>query len=180
MDSYIGTIQAFAFSFAPRGWALCQGQALPASQYSALYGLIGNTYGGTKTTSVGLPNLNGRALLSQDPAPASRYHVGNVSGAETVALTNANMPQHSHGLMATTSSATSPSPGGDMVLAAANGSDSSGDGITVNIYGPAPAQTGLSPTAIGVAGGSQPFSVMQPYLVASYCICIDGIMPPRA
>lgn len=180
MESYIGTIQAFAFSFAPRGWALCQGQVVSATQYAALYGLIGNTYGGTRGTSMGLPNLNGRALLSQDPAPTSRYHVGGASGSETVTLTTANMPQHAHGLMATTSNATSPTPGGNMVLAAANGSDGSGDGITVNIYGPAPAQTGLSSNAIGVAGGSQPFSVMQPYLVASYCICLNGVMPPRA
>jgi microcystin-dependent protein len=180
MDMFIGAIQAFAFSFAPRGWALCQGQVLPAAQYSALYGLIGNTYGGTGSTSVGLPNFNGRTLISQDPSPSSRYHAGGVSGSETVTLTTTNMPQHAHGLMATTSNATSPSPGGDMVLAAANGTDSSGDGITVNIYGPAPAQTALSPTAVGITGGSKPFSIMQPYLVASYCICIDGVMPPRA
>lgn len=177
MEAYIGTIQAFAFNFAPRGWALCQGQTLPAPQFSALYALIGNTYGGSGSSTLGLPNLGGRALLSQDAG--GRYPVGSVSGSETVTLTTANMPQHAHGLMATTSPATSPSPGSSMVLGAANGSDSSGDGITVNIYGPAPAQTGLSNTAIGIAGGSQPFSVMQPYLVASYCICLDGLQPSR-
>ena len=177
MESYVGTIQAFAFSFAPRGWALCQGQTLPLAQYAALYSLIGNTYGGTSGSTFGLPNLSGRALLSQDPG--GRYTVGGVSGQESVTLTNANLPQHSHGLMATTSPATSPTPGSAMVLAAANGSDSSGDGISVNIYGPAPAQTGLSNTAIGIAGAGQPFSVMQPYLVASYCICLSGVLPSR-
>lgn len=177
MESYVGTIQAFAFNFAPRGWMQCQGQALSAAQYAALFSLIGTTYGGSGTATFNVPNLGGRTLLSQDAG--GRYPVGSVSGSESVTLTSANMPQHSHGLMATTSSATSPTPGANMVLAAANGSDSSGDGITVNIYGPAPAQTGLSNTAIGIAGASQPFSVMQPYLVASYCICLAGVLPSR-
>lgn len=179
MEAYIGTIQAFAFNFAPRGWAFCQGQTLPVSQYTALYGLIGNTYGGSGSTTLGLPNLSGRAVLSQDPRPTSPYQLGSLSGQEAVTLTTANMPQHSHGLMATTTNADSATPASDKVLAAANGSGSSGDGISVNIYGPAPAQTGLSNFAVGVAGASQPFSVMQPYLVASYCICIDGITPTR-
>lgn len=182
MESYIGTIQAFAFSFAPQGWAQCNGQILPKSQNEALYGLIGTTYGGTPNVNFALPDLRGRVMLSAGQMTGgANYPIGTAGGSENVTLSQINMPAHSHGLMASTEQATSPSPGGGLVLAAANGSDpGSGDNVIVNIYGPATSTTPLSPAAISPAGGVKPVSVLQPYLAANYCIMLSGIAPPRA
>jgi microcystin-dependent protein len=181
MDVFIATIQPFAFQWAPRGWMSCSGQLLSMAQYSAMYALIGTTYGGNGQQTFGLPNLNGRTITGQGASTTGRtYVMGEMAGTEQVTLTQAQMPQHSHGLMGTTAAATTDAPGTGLMLAAANASDpTSGDAITVQIYGPAPATTALSPNSIGIAGASLPFSVMQPYLVVNYCIATQGIYPSR-
>lgn len=185
MESYLGTIQAFAFDYAPQGWASCNGQALSKDQYSALYSLIGNTYGGTANVSVGLPDLRGRTMLHQGRlSGGGTYVMGGRSGQETVTLNPTNMPEHNHSLMVTTAEATSASPGGDLVLASANGLGAIGDPLTVHVFGPAPGSTPLSPTAISVAGAApaavRPFSVLQPFMVVNYCINVFGGVQPHA
>lgn len=184
MDSYIGTIQTFAFPFAPTGWAGCNGQIMPINQYQAVFALFGKSYGGDGVTNFALPNLGGRSPIGQGPGVGDTdriYYPGENGGAEKITLTLENMPAHAHGLMATTSAATSATPGPGLVLAAANGSDpSTGDAITVNIYAPAPAVTALNAASIGLSGAGQPFGIRQPYLVVNYCIrLLGGPFPTR-
>jgi len=181
MEVYLGSIQPFAFQWAPRGWMFCSGQLLPIQQNSALFSLLGVTYGGNGTQTFALPNLNGRTVTGQGQSTTgSNYVMGQASGSENVTLIQTQMPQHNHGLMGATGAATTNTPAANVMLAAANGSDpTSGDSVNVQIYGPAPATTPLSPNSIGIAGGSMPFSVMQPYLVINYCIATSGIFPSR-
>lgn len=180
MDAYVGTIQPFAFQFAPRGWAHCSGQLMRIQQDTALFSLIGNTYGGDGFTNFALPNLNGRTALSQGTLLGEPFAMGQAMGTETVTLLPAYMPHHTHYLFASTSPATADVPGSGMVLAAATGADPvSGDAVTVHIYSPGSAGTPLSPTSVGATGGNQPFSIMQPYLVVNYCIALQGPFPAR-
>lgn len=181
MEVYLGTIQPFAFQFAPRGWMFCSGQILAIQTNTALFSLLGVTYGGNGQTTFALPNLNGRTILGQGPSTTgSTYVMGEAAGTETTTLLSSQMPMHTHGLTGSTAAATTGQPGTGVVLAAANGSDpTSGDAVNVNIYSPGPASTALAPNAVGVAGGSQPFSNMQPFLVVNYCIATAGIFPSR-
>ena len=181
MEVYLGTIQPFAFQWAPRGWMFCSGQLLSIAQNSALFSLIGTTYGGDGVTTFALPNLNGRTATGQGTSTTgASYVMGEAAGVERETLLQSQMPQHTHGLMAATGAATAAAPGSNLMLAAANGSDpTSGDAVTVQIYGPGPANTPLAPQSIGIAGGSQPFGIMQPYLVINYCIAVSGIFPSR-
>lgn len=182
MDIYLGTIQAFGFPFAPRGWMLCSGQILAIQSNTALFSLLGTTYGGNGQTTFALPNLNGRTILGQGPSTTgTNYLIGEESGTENTTLLQSQMPAHTHGLMGTTATATTAEPGSGVMLAAANGSDpTSGDAVTVNVYSPGSPSTALAPTAIGVAGGNQPFNIMQPFVVVNYCIATQGIFPSRS
>lgn len=181
MEVYLGSIQPFAFQFAPRGWAFCSGQLLPLQQNTALFSLIGVTYGGNGQQTFGLPNLNGRTALGQGASTAGgNFVMGQAAGVASETLIQSQMPQHTHGLMGTTSAATTATPGNTVMLAAANGSDpTSGDAVTVQIYGPSPGSSMLAPQSIAPAGNSLPFSIMQPYLVINYCIATSGIFPSR-
>src|SRR5690625_4414253 len=97
MDTFIGTIQLFAFDFVPRGWAACNGQLLPISQHTALYSLLGTQYGGDGRTTFGLPDLRGRVPLGQGQGPGlASYAVGETGGAETTTLTTEQLPAHTH------------------------------------------------------------------------------------
>jgi microcystin-dependent protein len=178
-EAYIGQIQAFGFNFAPRNWALCNGQTLAISQNTALFSLIGTTYGGNGTSTFLLPNLQGRLPMHQGSGQGLTPRViGEVGGSENVTLLTTNLPQHSHSLNATTAAATGTSPQ-NTLLANANGADGQGNPLTVQIYGPTPANTIMDPTAIGLTGNSLPFSIMSPYLVISFCIALQGIFPSR-
>ncbi|MBX3481855.1 MAG: phage tail protein [Caulobacter sp.] len=179
MEVYIGTIQPFAFNFAPRGWMLCAGQLLPISQYSALFSLIGTTYGGNGTSTFGLPDLRGRAVVGQGRGPGlSEYVMGEMTGTQTVTLLTTNMPQHNHLINASSTAGTSPNPANNY-LAMSNGSDpGSGNPVDVNVYAPA-ANTTMNPMAVGLAGGNQPFSILQPLLTVNFCIAVEGIFPSR-
>lgn len=182
MEVYLGSIQPFAFQWAPRGWVFCNGQLLPVQQNSALFALIGTTYGGNGQQTFGVPNLNGRTALGQGASTASghTFVMGQMSGVESETLIQSQMPQHTHGLMGTTSAATTATPGSSVMLAAANGSDpTSGDAVNVQIYGPSPGSSMLAPQSIAPAGNSLPFNIMQPYLVINYCIATAGIYPSR-
>ena len=181
MEVYIGTIQPFAFQFAPRGWMFCSGQILAVSSNTALYALIGSTYGGNGQTTFALPNLNGRTITGQGASTTgTTYVMGEEAGIEQVTLVSPQMPQHTHGLMGTTNAATTGAPGTGVVLASANGSDpTSGDAVNVNVYSPGPASTALAPNAISPSGNSMPVNIMQPFLVVNYCIATQGIYPAR-
>jgi len=174
MDYYIGLIQAFGFNFAPRGFMFCNGQLLSIPQYSALFALLGTTYGGNGSTTFALPDLRGRAGLHFGHGPGLQtYTLGQASGVETDTLIQTQLPAHTHPLIVTeTSTATSPE--GAFLGKAALASD----GAAVTAYGTV-LNTQMSPQAIGFAGGNQPHNNMEPYLVLNWCICVEGIFPSR-
>jgi microcystin-dependent protein len=178
-DPFIGQITLFPFNFAPEGWADCAGQMLPIQQHTALFSLLGTTYGGDGLRTFALPNLSGRVAVSQGkPAgSASNYILGDRGGAETVALAPAALPPHSHALNATTGQATTTVPSGALfatsMTAAARQPDRG------YIYSAATPDTALAPNAVAPAGSSQPHNNVQPSLALRYCIALQGIYPMR-
>ncbi|WP_072053031.1 phage tail protein [Hymenobacter terrenus] len=181
MDEFIGIIKLFAGNFAPRGWAFCNGAQLSIAQNSALFAIIGTTYGGNGQTTFALPNLNGRVVIGMGQSGGtSNYNQGEVTGSENVTLTTNQLPAHTHALAFSSAAATTSSPTGN-VLAQTNGLvTSSEEAVTVNAYGPAINFVAGNPAAIAPAGGSQPFPVLQPSLVLNYIICMEGVFPPQS
>jgi len=191
-QSYLGSISGWAPNFAPRGWAFCAGQIIAIQQNTALFSLLGTTYGGNGQSTFALPDLQGRVAIGAGQSPgASTYPLGTAAGSESVTLTTAQMPAHTHvatstisaSLPTSTATATSATPTDSSVLAAANGAYGR-DTVDVKIYAPAPGSVNLalsSSATVNVqpAGGSQPFSIMQPYLAINYIICMTGIFPSR-
>jgi len=186
MECYIGQIQSFAFSYAPKGWALCQGQLLQINQNQALFSLLSNSCGGDGRVTFGLPNLQGRAIVGTGEGPGlSNYVFGAQSGTENVTLVTANLPQHTHtlipgsGIEVTNSSAglDVPTSGSALASATDNGGaamsqyNSSVPNILLN--------TGAGATPILPNGGSQPLPIMQPFIVINYSIALTGIYPSR-
>lgn len=180
MEVFIGTVLPFAFNFAPRGWATCQGQIMSIAQNTALFSLLGTTYGGDGKTTFGLPNLQGRSVLGQGRSTlGTTYIMGEIAGTETVTLTTAQMPMHTH--------AASASIAIPVYSESGNTSNANGNHFATNtavnqFTSEAPDLTMASfnaPATVQVAGGSQPFSIMNPYLVMNYCIALYGIFPSR-
>ena len=166
---FLGQIKIFAGNFAPQGWALCNGQILPISQYDALFVLLGTTYGGDGQTTFALPNLQGRLPIHAGQGPSlSNYSLGQTGGTEMVTLTSAQIASHTHALQGTASPGTSTSPAG---LVPAGGAG--------NIYGTATPTTGMYPGTVGTAGSSSPHDNTMPFLVINYIIALQGIFPSR-
>lgn len=177
MEGYIGQIIMFGGNFAPRNWAFCAGQLLPIAQYTAVFSILGTTYGGDGRTTFGLPDLRGRVPIGQGTGPGlSANALGQKSGAENTTLSVANMPTHNHGvaLQAETAAGTTANPS-NALLAISTNQD--------RIYSPPdPAdQIPMHPDSIAQqnVGNGQSFSNMQPYLVVNYVICLQGIFPSR-
>lgn len=179
-DPYIGEIRIFAGNFAPNGWALCQGQTLPISEYTALFSLLGITYGGNGTTNFNLPNLAGRCVLGTGTGTTgSTYVEGTAAGTETVTLMVANLPTHNHSFSPQVNDANAnlTDPTGAIPAVVNNN-----DGRTSTQY---PAYTKNATTGTGAtqqtgsAGQNLPTPNMQPYLVINYIIALTGIYPPR-
>jgi microcystin-dependent protein len=173
---FIGMIVAFAGNFAPRGWALCNGQTLQIAQSQALFAVIGTTYGGDGVRTFQLPNLQGRRIVHAGSTPGlSPYTIGQVGGAESVTLTSQQMPMHNHTVTAQGAGGTATSPSG-----AYPAQDGSGK-PAIPIYAsgsPSPAVT-MATGMIGQAGGSQPAPVLDPYLCVNYIIALEGTFPSR-
>jgi len=164
---FIAEIVMFGGNFAPRGWAFCQGQILSIAQNTALFSLLGTTYGGNGQTTFALPDLRGRVPMQQGSGPGLTPRVlGEQGGTETVTLLITQMPAHNHSLMAKTAAAGDTLPTGNVF---SEGS----------FYVPPPANAVMSPTAIGVSGGSQPHNNMQPFLALNFIIATQGIFPSR-
>ena len=181
MDAFMGTILAFGFNYAPRGWALCNGQTMAISQNSALFTLLGTYYGGNGQTTYQLPNLQSRLPIGMGQgAGLSPYQIGQVSGTEQISITTNNMPSHNHAISVNSTAATVNVPTAGVSLADANGSDATnGDAVTVNIYAPAAPNVALHPQTCSLAGGNQPISILQPTLAINYSIALEGIYPSR-
>ncbi len=170
-EPFIGQIGVFGFSFAPRGWAKCDGQLLQISSNTALFSLLGTTYGGDGRTTFGLPDLRGRAALHQGTGPGlTNRKIGEKAGAETVALNANTMPTHTH--VATLKATLTDGVQGDAtgkVLA------------PKNYYrtGTSDTNMGASSIANAATGGSQAHANMQPYQVVNFCIALQGVFPSR-
>jgi microcystin-dependent protein len=162
-EQFLSEIRIMSFSFAPKGWAQCNGQLLPISQNQALFALLGTTYGGNGQTTFALPNLQNRVPMHQ----GGDYQLGQASGELTHTLTQAETPAHSHQAYGTTSDGDSPIPAGNFLASADN------------LYAPLAHATTLHPTTVGNAGGGQAHDNMQPYLVLNFCIALVGIFPTR-
>jgi len=178
-DSFTGTLQPFAFDFAPRGWALCTGSLLPIAQYGALYSLLTTTWGGDGRATFGIPDARGRAVLGAGTSQLTGviYRLGQYGGHESVTLKEPNAPAHVHGLQASTDYADYFAPGGDKVLGRSAGLDGEGGDVFVNIYGPRSDKMKPIEGVGAVIGGSQPVSVLQPALTTNLCICTNGAHP---
>ncbi len=173
-EPFLGEIRMFGGNFAPRGWALCNGQLLSISQNAALFSLLGTTYGGNGQTNFALPNLQGRVPMHWGQGPGlSPRALGESSGSESVTLLTNQMPAHNHTLSANNNQGDTFSPGGAVSASAVDSSQQ-----PLNIYS-STANATMAPTAIGLAGGGQPHANMQPYQCVSFIIALQGIFPSR-
>jgi microcystin-dependent protein len=174
-EPFLGEIRMFGGNFAPNGWALCNGQVLSISQNSALFSLLGTTYGGNGQTTFALPNLQGRVPMHWGQGPGlTPRSLGEMSGSETVTLLQNQMPAHTHLANANNTDGNSTAPTGNLW---ANAVDANSQ--PVSSYGTV-ANTTMSPQAIGLAGGNQPHENMQPYLCVTFIIALQGIYPSRS
>lgn len=169
-EPFIGQIIMFAGNFAIRGYAMCNGQILSIAQNTALFAILGTTYGGNGTTTFGLPNLQSRVPVHFGQGPGlSPHSLGEQGGSESVTLTQPQMPQHTHTstLKASTGEATDTEPTNQYL---ATGNSYTGTANTL-----------LNPSAgvVGIAGGSQPHENLQPYLALNFLIALEGIFPSR-
>lgn len=168
MDPFIGQIILFAGNFAPRGWALCQGQLLPISSNSALFSILGTTYGGDGRTTFALPDLRGRVAVSQGDGPGlSRVALGQRYGREQVGLTAANLPSAPIRIPASEDDASGDEPNG-LAMAISE----------TSLYGPASSTASMA--AGSLTGGNQPFSTVPPSLGLNYIVALVGTYPSRS
>ncbi len=170
-EPYLGEVRLFGFNFCPVGWAPAAGQTLNIAQYTALFALYGTVYGGNGTTTFALPNLSGRAPYGIASSRAVGRVIGEEYGASTVTLTVAQLPPHTHRLMASSAPDTTNQPDGALLPTAS----------TAKLYAAAGSPT-TSPTAAGAifpAGGGQPISIQSPALSMNWCVAMQGLFPSR-
>lgn len=170
-EPFIGEIRIFPYNFAPRGWAYCQGQQMSIAQNTALFSLLGTTYGGNGQTTFGLPDLRGRTIIGQGTGPGLQpYSLGQMAGTESTTLTINQMPAHAHAFQnsASESDADSKLPLNNFFAAQTN-----------NFYCTTQDGTKMGLQNTAIAGGSQPFSILSPYLTLAPCIALEGIFPSR-
>ena len=172
-DPFVAEIRIFPFNFAPRGWAWCDGQLLPLSQNTALFSLLGTTYGGNGKSNFALPDLAGRVPMHPGQGPGLSLHdLGETGGDDTVTLLESEIPSHTHTLRAVSDFADLQSPGPARAPARSQ---------NANAYKAPGGQpvVQLSPQALAPAGGDQPHNNLQPYLTFYFNIALQGVFPPR-
>lgn len=180
-EPFIGEVKLFGFNFAPKGYATCQGQILSIAQNTALFSLLGTTYGGNGQTTFALPDLQGRAPIGQGQGPGlPQYSMGQVGGTTSTTILSSNMPAHVHTLnsarlqiKASTSNAGELTPDG--TFPATTSTNAYADAPTANTFTGGGVITGTT----DIAGGSQPISILNPYLAMNYSIALQGIFPSR-
>jgi microcystin-dependent protein len=196
MEPLLALITMFGGNFAPRGWAFCQGQLFSIAQNTAVFSLLGTTFGGDGQTTFALPDLRGRVPVGTGTGPGvPNIDLGQISGSATVTLLITNMPSHVHtasgnGLTvaqsASTAAATTSIPGSTLVPATLPVIGGGPSATAIKGYAPQDNSTTLAPGNVSgnlttnIAGGSQPFSIMQPYLGMNYIIALEGIFPSRS
>lgn len=174
-DPFVAEIRIFPFNFAPRGWAWCDGQLLPLSQNTALFSLLGTTYGGNGKSNFALPDLQGRAPMHPGQGPGLSLHdLGETGGSETVTLLESEIPSHRHTLSA--SNAAADEEGQKLPTGAVPGVQQGSNRIYGSIAANIVQKAGQ---ALAPAGGDQPHNNMMPYLTFYFCIALQGVFPPR-
>ena len=170
-NPYIGEIRMFGASFAPAGWALCQGQLMPISENDTLFTLIGTTYGGDGQETFGIPDLQGRAPMhmGKGPAVSQTYQIGEKAGVEVVTLTTQQIPIHNHAFLINSAIGTDTNPSNKFLAASLSGKP----------YINATPDKFLSNQILAPVGGSQPHENMQPYLVVTFIISLFGVFPSQ-
>ena len=172
-QQFIGEIRLFPYNFAPKSWAYCSGQLLSIAQNTALFSLLGITYGGNGQTTFSLPDLRGRAIVGYGTGQFGTYTLGQQAGTENVTLNTAQMPMHTHQWMATSNAGEAATPLGNHFGAGRAA------GLPVGLYGDFTLQVPLASSTLSSTGGNQPHNNMQPYTVLAYCIALTGIYPSR-
>lgn len=172
-NPFLAEIRIFTGNFAPKGWALCDGQLMPISQNTALFSLLGTTYGGNGTSNFAIPNLQGCAPMQAGQGPGlSLRDLGETAGEQTVTLLQTEMPAHSHSVLAGT-------PGG--LPAPANNTWASGVKTGPSLYSPTSANNvPMNSFATSIAGGNQPHNNMPPFLGLTFIIALQGVFPARS
>jgi microcystin-dependent protein len=173
MDPFVAEIRIFGFNFAPKGWAFCDGQILPLSQNTALFSLLGTTYGGDGKSNFALPNMQGNAPMHPGQGPGLSLHdLGETGGSETVSLLQSEIPLHTHTMMVGTQDpADNQVPGPSKILGKSAGAFAYVTG--------SPPLKAMNPNTVAPAGGDQPHNNMMPYLTMNFCIALQGVYPPR-
>lgn len=175
-DPFVAEIRIFPFNFAPKGWAFCNGQLLPISQNTALFSLLGTTYGGDGKSTFALPDLQGSAPMHPGQgAGLSLHDLGEIGGSQFVTLLVSEIPAHAHFVgRARAADGDSITPVSSVWAQAAAGRGAAA------LYHEAPADAKVNPTlSLNVTGGSLPHNNMQPYLTLNFCIALQGVFPPR-
>jgi len=173
-EPFVAEIRIFAGNFAPVGWAFCNGQLMPISQNTALFSLLGTTYGGDGKSTFALPDMQGRAPMHPGSGPGlTPRDLGEIGGSAEVTLFSSQIPSHTHGLQASAATATSSDPTNNLLASpAANPKFTS-------LYNNTNGSATLSPFTLSIAGGDQPHNNLQPYLALSFIIALQGIFPSR-
>jgi microcystin-dependent protein len=174
-DPFVAEIRIFPFNFAPKGWAWCDGQLLPLSQNTALFSLLGTTYGGNGKSNFALPDLQGRAPMHPGQGPGLSLHdLGESGGSKTVTLLESEIPAHSHALSA--SNAASDEEGQKSPASAAPGSQQNSNPLYASL---ASNLVAMAPESLAPAGSDTPHNNLMPYLTFYFCIALQGVFPPR-
>jgi len=172
-DPFVAEIRIFPFNFAPKGWAFCDGQLLPLSQNTALFSLLGTTYGGNGKSNFALPDLQGRGAMKPGQGPGLSLHdLGETGGSETVTLLESEIPSHNHALECQGATANRTNPVGNSIARVA--------GATPYLAAAGnPPLVPMSDQALAPAGGDQTHNNLMPYLTFNFCIALQGVFPPR-
>jgi microcystin-dependent protein len=171
-DPFVAEIRIFPFTFPPKGWAFCNGQLMPISQNTALFALLGTTYGGDGKSTFALPDLEGSSAMHPGQGQGlSLRDLGEIGGAESVTLLQSEMPVHTHAASAVGVLSTTAAPSAQTAIArSVNGSAFAAAGGALQQ---------LAPDALAIAGASLPHNNLQPYLTLNYCIALQGVFPAR-
>lgn len=170
-EPFLSEIRIFSFNFAPKGWALCNGQSLPINQNQALFSLLGTVYGGNGQTTFNLPNLRGRTSIHE----GAGHTLGEVGGASAVTINMQSMPTHTHPLTANMA-VVGANLNSTLGVPGANNWANSGKTCWNTAF---PGNSTMNPQSVGNVGGSQAHNNMQPYLVLNFCIALQGIFPSQ-